>query len=423
MINSARSKLTMNLIPKNWPKRYTMMVLLLAAILLCYVDRVIVSLAAIEMQKEFGWSDSEKGLVLSTFFLGYLVMQSLGGIFSNRFGGRNIFLAAVLLWSLFTILTPVSAYISFSMLLFARFMLGIGEGASFPAAYNLIHGWMPTRERSRSIGGMNAASAIGTVATLLVAGKIIEIFGWPSVFYLFGSMGVIWGMFWLRKVPTNAEKPDDASDKAQVGAKRKIPWKILLTHPAILTVYFASVCVGAISYTMASWLPSYFVDTFDFTIIRAGFYSILPWGVVAFTTVAAGVFADNRIASGATPVHVRKKVTATGLFLIIICCLALTQVSGALLAVAVICGIFAGLGILVNGYSPTAAEMLPSHGDVLFGFAAAFGSMAAAFMVTLTGVLLDRTNSYDALWLGLAGLSMVAMIIYLAFARADSLED
>ena len=92
-----------------WPKRYVMMSWLLVALLLCYIDRVLMSLAAIEMQKEFGWSDSGKGLVLSSFFVGYLIMQILGGIVSNRFGGRNTFLLAVILWSLFTTLTPLAS--------------------------------------------------------------------------------------------------------------------------------------------------------------------------------------------------------------------------------------------------------------------------------------------------------------------------
>ena len=82
--------------------RYTMLWLLLFALLLCYIDRVLISMAAIEMQLELGWSESDKGLVLSSFFMGYLIIQLLGGILANRYGGRNILMAAVILWSLFT---------------------------------------------------------------------------------------------------------------------------------------------------------------------------------------------------------------------------------------------------------------------------------------------------------------------------------
>ena len=160
--------------------------LLLSAMLLCYIDRIIISLAAIEMQREFDWTDSQKGQVLSAFFLGYLLTQIGGGFLSNRFGGRNVFLWAVLLWSIFTVLTPIAAGISFTVLIAVRVMLGVGDGASFPSAYNLIHRWMPVQERSRAVGSLNTAAAVGTVVTLLSGGLLIESFGWPAVFYLFG---------------------------------------------------------------------------------------------------------------------------------------------------------------------------------------------------------------------------------------------
>jgi ACS family sodium-dependent inorganic phosphate cotransporter len=398
-----------------------MIILLLLALLLCYIDRVLMSLAAIEMQKEFGWTDSQKGLVLSTFFVGYLVTQAIGGIFSNKFGGRNVFLIAVLLWSLFTILTPLSAYTSFGVLLVVRFMLGFGEGAAFPSAYNLIHRWMPVAERSRSVGGMSAASAVGTVATLLTAGLIIERYGWPSVFYLFGSMGFLWAIFWLMKVPAMPDAADDRSDSGP-GAKRSpIPWKILLLHPAVLTIYVASICVGSISFTLASWLPSYFVDTFNLSLTEAGLYSTLPWITVAFATVMGGAYSDSRIGIGAKRIRVRKGVTVFGLILIVLSCVTLVYAPVAGIAVAIICGLFAGQGIAVVGYAPTAAELLPEHGDVFYGIAAAAGSVGAILFVSATGVLVERTGRYDGLFLVLAALCVITTIVYLSFGRADPL--
>ncbi len=401
-------------------KRYQMISLMLGALLLCYIDRIIVSLAAIEMQKVFGWTDSQKGLVLSTFFLGYLVTQVAGGFLSNRFGGRNVYLVAVVLWSLCTVLTPAAAYVSFGMLLAARFMLGIGEGASFPSAYNLIHTWMPVRERSRSVGAMSAASAVGTVATLLFAGLLIERYGWPSVFYLFGTMGFVWAIFWIALVPTTPEAPDDVSQEAPT-EKPPIPWRVLLTHRAVWAVYTASICVGSISFVMASWLPSYFVDTFALGLTAAGLYSVLPWITVAVSTMLAGSWSDRKIDAGEIRIHVRKRVTTAGLAVIIASAVVIVFSPTALVAAGIVSYLFAGLGIAVVGYAPTAAELLPDHGDIFYGIAAAAGSVGAMIIVSATGYLLEATESYDALFLGLAALCTLTAIIYRTFGRADSL--
>ena len=406
-----------------WPRRYTMITLLLAAMLLCYIDRIIVSLAAIEMQSEFGWSDSQKGLVLSVFFAGYLATQILGGLLSNRFGGRTVFLLAVLLWSIFTVVTPIAAYISFGALIAARVMLGVGEGAAFPSAYNLIHRWMPLTERSRSVGGLSAASSIGTVATLLTAGFIIERFGWPSVFYLFGSMGFVWVVLWARKIPAMPDKTEDEWD-AGPGAKRSpVPWKLLTTHPAVIMVYIASACMGSISFTLASWLPSYFVDSFELSLTRAGFYSILPWLAIALATMLGGGYADSRISAGVRRIRVRKTVTVFGMALVTASCLTLVLAPNVVVALAIICCLFGGMGIAVIGYSPTAAELLPEHGDVFYGIAASAGSVGALFAVSATGVLVEQTGSYDGLFLILGGLCAVTAILYLTFGKAEPLTQ
>jgi MFS transporter, ACS family, solute carrier family 17 (sodium-dependent inorganic phosphate cotransporter), other len=409
-----------------WPRRYKMLLLLTLALLLCYIDRTLMSLAAITMQQEFGWSDSDKGLVMSTFFMGYLFMQFLGGLLANRYGGRNVFLVAVVLWSLFTVLTPFAAYISFAILLFARFMLGFGEGAAIPAAYNLVHAWMPENERSRSVSMFAAASSIGTVSALLVTGMLIEKFGWPFVFYLFGGMGLVWALFWVWQVPTLAEAP--ASEEGQqaaaavAGERKPIPWKLLLSHPAVLTLYAVVICFSGISYTLASWMPSYFVDSFGVSVSQAGFYSILPWAVLGVVSMLAGHYADKQIGSGAAVLPLRKKLVAVGLLLVGASMLALTQADSILVAVAVICGTFAGLAIIVPGYATGPAELLPHHGEILYGFMAAIGSIASIAIVAATGFILDATDSYDMLWLAMAVTAVASILVFLLFAQASPID-
>lgn len=399
--------------------RYKMMIWALLALFLCYIDRVLISLAAIEMQVDLGWSDTDKGLVLSSFFVGYLIMQVLGGLLANRFGGRNVFLIAVLVWSLFTALTPPAALISFEALIVARFLVGFGEGAAFPAVYSLINGWMQKSEISRSIGYMTASTSAGTIFALLVAGKMMAIYGWPSAFYVFGALGVVWAIFWLWLVP--AQTPH-AAQHAEAGAKSDrlpTPWKLLATHPAILCLYVIAMAGSMISFTLVTWMPSYFADTFGMSMAEAGAYSLLPFIAITFSTIGAGIVGDRLIKRGVPSIKVRKWITYAGFIISAIALAAITIVETRIGAVACMTVSFAALGIAVPGYSVMPAELLPEHGEILYGFLAAAGTLASTVTIALTGVILDATGSYDTMFIIMVGGSLVGLLIFAVFGRND----
>ncbi len=388
------------------------MVLLLVALLLCYVDRVLISIAGIEMQKELGWSDTDKGLIFSTFFVGYLFMQVMGGVLANRYGGRNVILLAVLAWSLTTALTPAAAYAGFGVLIFARFMLGFSEGAAYPSAYSLINAWMRHDEVSRSVSMMGAASGVGTVFALLVVGKLMEWWGWPSVFYLFGGCGIAWCLLWLAAVP-NKPVADTSVTHSTRESTGPTPWRAIFTGRGTAAVYSSAVAYGVLSFTLASWLPSYFVDTFELSTTAAGLYSIAPWIALAIAAVWAGVITDRMIASGRDRLVVRKIMMTVGLALAALGCLLLMVVPNPQLA-AVCSGIsFIGIGISTPGYIPVPAELFPRHGEIFYGIMAAVGSVSAVVVVALTGAILDATDSYDLLYLLLASLCGIGIGVFL----------
>lgn len=400
-----------------------MMAMLLVALLLCYIDRVIISIAAIEMQRELGWSDADKGLVLSSFFFGYLLMQMSGGIISNHFGGRNVLVCAVVFWSLFTVLTPVVALISLQVLVIARFLLGVGEGASFPAAYGLIHERMPPPERSRAIGAMLAAVSGGSIVALVVGGPILEAYGWPTLFYLFGSMGFVWALFWMLIVPAQAPDLGGVSEaKPEKKGLMALPWRLLLTHPAVLTLYLMTIAASCVTHTLSSWLPSYFVDLFDVSAARAGLLSILPFGGYALATILAGIYSDRRIAKNVARLRVRREVTLFCGCMIVVGLLLLVRSQDLTLSVTSASFVMVGLGGMTIGYSPLPAEVLPDHGDVVFGFMGGIGSLGGAIMVYLTGIIVDSTSSYSGVFHLMVAVVIVAILIFLRFARAEAVD-
>ena len=108
-----------------------------AAVFVCYIDRVNISVAILPMAEEFGWDASTQGAILSSFFFGYLLMQLGGGWLADRFGGKLILALGVLIWSIFTIITPPAALFGLSILIVARIGMGLGEAVTFPSIYSI----------------------------------------------------------------------------------------------------------------------------------------------------------------------------------------------------------------------------------------------------------------------------------------------
>ncbi|KAG8245576.1 hypothetical protein J6590_103318 [Homalodisca vitripennis] len=127
-----------------------------------------------------------QGLVLSSFFYGYLCTQLPGGWLGARFGGRTIFGVGVLVTALLTIFTPLAAFTSVYALVAVRVIEGFFEGGTFPCTQAIYAQWAPPQERSRVIGFTFMGSALGTVLGLQMSGLIGDVLGWASIFYITG---------------------------------------------------------------------------------------------------------------------------------------------------------------------------------------------------------------------------------------------
>jgi MFS transporter, ACS family, solute carrier family 17 (sodium-dependent inorganic phosphate cotransporter), other len=127
---------------------------------------------------------------------GYLMTQVIGGIAADRLGGKAVLGFGVVWWSLATVLTPLAAHVSLPVLLGMRALMGIGEGVAMPAMNNMLSRWVPALERSRSLALVYSGMYTGSMLGLGASPGFIAHFGWPSVFYVFGSLGVIWWLVW-----------------------------------------------------------------------------------------------------------------------------------------------------------------------------------------------------------------------------------
>lgn len=401
-----------NISRQGWLKYHTVVLLLFAAVFISYIDRTNISVAAIAMQEELGWTETDKGGVLSSFFVGYLVLMVVSGALANRYGGKLVLGIAVIWWSLFTILTPPAALVSMSALIAARIALGLGEAAVFPASINMIGRWVPAEHRSRATALCVSAISLGTVFALPATGWIVKSYGWHTPFYVFGVIGLVWAVAWYLLVP-DGSAPEAAKDPAPV--QRAIPWRRLLGTPAVWAIIVTHFCHNWSLYLLLAWMPSYFKTTFGVSLASAGLLSAAPWLVSFVMANVAGAWADRMLRAGRSAGFVRKllqtiALVGGGVFLL--------QLPGAATPTAAVVLMSCAAGAFafcMAGFAPNCFDIAPKYADVIWGISNTAATIPGIVGVFITGWLVDRTGSYTAPFLVTAGISLFGAAFYLAF--------
>lgn len=406
--------------PPRWPASQTVVLLCFAAVFISYLDRSNLSVAAIPMQQELGWTESVKGLVLSSFFVGYLLLQVASGSLANRYGGRRVLGLAVIWWSLFTLLTPFAARISLPALLAARIALGIGEAAVFPGSMNMLGRWVPPERRSRAVALIGSGLAIGTVFSLPVTGWIIRDHGWPMAFFAFGAVGFVWAAAWFGLVREGRD-PALADDRDQ--GPRTIPWGRILRAPAVWAIIVNHLCHNWSLYVLLAWLPSYFKSTFDVSLANAGLLSAAPWLASFLMANVGGAWADGMLKRGVATTLVRKRLQCTGLLggALFLSLMPLAPSAG--VAAALMCGAAAALAFCMAGFGANSFDIAPRYADVIWGISNTAATIPGIIGVYVTGWLVERTGGYAAPFLVTAAISVVGAVVYLFMGSGERQID
>ena len=247
-------------------QRHLMILLSAFAVFICYIDRINMSVAIIPMAEEFGWGPQMQGTVLSSFFVGYLLLQIVGGTLADRYGAKVVLGTGVLLWSLFTMLTPLAASFGLGILILNRILMGMGEAVTFPSIYALLARWVPASERARAMGAINSGIPLGTVFALLATPLIVRVYGWEWAFYSFGLIGIIWFFVWQKLASsqpadhtniTAKELAHIQSEGEPSKAETAPPILSLLKSPAIRAIMVAHFCNNWSLFLLLTWLPTF----------------------------------------------------------------------------------------------------------------------------------------------------------------------
>ena len=415
-----------------WPRRRVVVALTFVGCIIAYTDRVNISVAAVAMKEHFGWSQTQKGLVLSAFYVGFLLFMFVAGLMATRFGGKRVLGCSVIAWSIFTLLTPWAAMQSLTALLAARIGMGIGEAAMFPAGFELLGRWTPLTERSRALAQLYSGIPLGTLIGLMGSGWIVQRFGWPTVFYVFGATGLLWVIVWFKQVQNDpaADPRVDAEERLLLLKGRtasasvdKTPLRRLLLRAAVLAIVAAHFAIAWSLYVLLSWLPSYFRDVQGLNIANAGLFSAAPWLAMFAATNLAAVVSDRMIKRGVSVMAARKLMLCGGLVVSAAFLLMIREAHSPAAALVLMCAATGALGCTWAGLPPSFLDVAPRHSAVLFGFSNTFATIPGIIGVAATGWLVDLTSTYSAAFVLATIVSAAGALIFWVFFDAQPIVD
>jgi ACS family sodium-dependent inorganic phosphate cotransporter len=403
------------------PRRHVVVAFIFLGCVIAYTDRVNISVAAVAMKEHFGWSQTEKGVVLAAFFFGYLLFMFVAGLLANRLGGKRVIRYSVLAWSIFTLLTPPAATLSIVVLIAARIGMGVGEAGMYPATYELFGRWVPQTERGRSVALMSSGAPIGSLIGLMGSGWLVQQYGWAMPFYVFGAIGLVWLVLWFQEVGNDpaADPRVGAEERALLQAARpttdlveRIPLRRLLLRASVAGIVTGHVAYTWSLYVLLSWLPSYFRDVQGLSIAHSGLFSAAPWLSMFAVGNVAGTVADWMIQRGVSVTTTRKVMQCGPLIVSAGLLLALHEAHSPTAALALLCGATGALACTSAGHMSSYLDVAPRHGAVLFGFGNTFATIPGIVGVAVTGWLVDVTGTYTAAFALTAIVSAAGALIF-----------
>jgi ACS family sodium-dependent inorganic phosphate cotransporter len=411
-----------------WPRRHVLVALVFLGCVIAYTDRVNISVAVVAMKEHFGWTQTEKGLVLSSFFVGYMLCMFIAGVIATRFGGKRVAGGAVIIWSFFTFLTPAAASISIPVLIAARIGMGAGEAGLFPATYELFGRWIPPIERARAASRFVSGIPLGTVIGLTASGWLVGRYGWPMPFYVFGLAGLFWMILWFWQVQ-NDPRSDSRVGVAERGliesirtagdsSTERVPWRRLLLCRPVLAILVGQFATAWTLYVLLSWLPSYFRDVQGLSIAYSGLFSAGPWLAMAVAMNIGGSVSDRMIRGGTSVTTMRKIMQCGGLITSGLFLLATRGVHTPSIALILLIGAMAALGFTWCGYAAGILDVAPRHSGLLMGYTNTIGQIPGIIGVAVTGWLVDVTGTYTAAFVLAAAISLVGAMVFGLFFNA-----
>jgi len=404
------------MLPKHLSATRNVLALLCLMYFVTYIDRVNVSTAATAFKDEFALSNTQIGFVFSAFAYPYLVLQVVGGWLGDRFGARRTLSVCGFIWAAATVMTGLAQ--GFASLVLSRVMLGLGEGATFPAATRAMSSWTASSKRGFAQGITHSFARLGNAITPPLVASLMIAVSWRGSFVILGITSFAWVIAWAlyfrddpRDHPGITQPEISALPAYDSGGQRaQVPWRALVRRMWPVTlVYF---CYGWTLWLFLSWVPSYFLHSHGLDLKHSAVFAsgVFFAGVVGDTL--GGLISDWLARKTSNLKVARRNLVMLGLFGAVLALVPLQFTRD--LSIAAVClslgFFFAELTIGPMWAIPM--DIAPRYSGTASGLMNVGSALAAIISPVVAGWLIDLTGNWTLPFIG----SLVMMSIGVACA-------
>ncbi len=310
----------MGLAPMDLPafsnkRRWSVVSLLFAASLINYLDRATISFALPLISRDLHLTAQSKGLLLSSFFWSYALMQIPIGWCADRFNLLWLYAGAFTIWSFAQGLTGLAG--SLTALLLFRVLLGVGESIYLPGGTKIVSLLFAPKERGLPSGLFDFGTRTGLVLEGILVPWLLVHLGWRRTFLILGFTALLWIAPWFRVFPRGLQTANRFAESAPVS------WRSIarsLLNRNLLGICLGFFCFDYYWYVLVTWLPDYLVTVRQLSVVQAGFYASLAFFTFGIAEPVGGWIADNLIRQGWDETATRKGIVtlafSMGVFLI-----------------------------------------------------------------------------------------------------------
>ena len=410
-------------------KRYGFFVGSFFLTLLLYIDRVCISSAKDAISGDLNFTDIQMGWVLSAFALGYALFQVPGGAMGDKYGVRKVMTSIMVVWSIFTAFTGVAW--NYSSMLICRFVFGAGEAGAFPNISRAAYSWVPLKERGIFQGINFSGSRLGAAFALPLVAFLIDAWGWRTIFYFFGVIGLLFAILFFVLFRNKPEEHRGLSimekefiiknrQQEEEKAEIKLPLKTILKSKNVILVMIQYVGSNFIFFFMLTWLFPYIKAKYDLNLVATGFYAMLPFLAGAVGNWVSGYTVDAIFKKGNWKLS-RQVPAIIGFILVVIGILTSLYMETALGAVLCLSVAIFGADMTLSPSWSFCMDIGKENSGKVSGMMNMAGNLGAFTTALAFPYLIKWTGSSEPFFYVAAFLSVVAIVCWLFMDSAKEI--